>query len=179
MAIQLDFKAAQINRTVAYRDTAISEDIVDGTYNSTNKLPVTAGVEYRLEIGTAARHFKNGFNSKTGITMLFDIDNDKAVYSEVYDTPTILALPNCLFQPSAASAGECIIKCYVDETSPILHDQAIVSYKGISPEKMGDIFQYYLGDEVGYQLKTKGVYFTFTFDHNGNMWDMSLNHNVI
>lgn len=171
---KLSFTTAQINKALSYVISPISEDIVDGTNNVSNKLAVTAGVEYRLSIGTPTRHKKNGFNSNTGITKIYDIDLDKSVYNEFADTENIEAFPNCIFQPGAASSGECIIRCYVDETVPIFHDQAIVSYKGTTPEKMGDNFTFYLGSETGYDLKNKGVYFTFQFDHNGHIWDKAL-----
>lgn len=173
------YNTTEADFATALRLSPPIEDIVDSTYSSSNKLAVESGTEYRLSIGSTARHFKGGFNDNTGVTMMFDITNDKAVYSEIYDTPIIDALPSCIFQPSSASAGECIIRAYVDENSPILHDQAIVGYKGNSPEKMGDIFKYYLGSEAGYDLKNKGIYFTFEFDHNGLLWDMSLLHHLI
>lgn len=178
MAYQLNITGADLTKVINQKYTPPSEDMVDGVYTSGSPLAITAGVEYRLSFDDAnlARHFTNGFNSYTGITKMYDFDSDVALYEDFMDTPTIVALPNCYFEPSAASPGECIIRMYVNETSPILHDQAIVGYQGAAPEKMGDLFSYYLGDEVGYQLKSKGIYFTFEFTHNGNMFDMGLYH---
>lgn len=172
--MNLPFTGDQVKKILAYRNTPPTSDIVDGTYNNASPLAVTAGVEYRLTIGTPARVFTNGFNSNTGITTMHDIVNDIGIYSEFIDTPNIQLLPNCYFKPTSANSGECIIRMYVNETSPILHDQAKVGYQGVIYEKMGDLFSFYLGDEVGYQIKSKGIYFTFEFSHNGNVKDMAL-----
>lgn len=178
---KLDFTAAQVNKAIAYRMTPISEDVVDGVYVTGSERAIVADTEYRLTFDSAnyARHATNGFSGLTGITSLYDSTNDVFSYSDVQDTATVMALPNCWFTPSAANAGECLIRMYVNETSPILHDQAIVNYQGTTSEKMGDIFMWYLGDETGYQIKSKGVYFTFEFEHNGTMVDQGMFHCII
>ena len=53
-------------------------------------------------------------------------------------------------------------------------DQAIVSFKGTDYEKMGDLFSFYLGEETEYDVKNKGVYFTFEFSLSGTMIDQGM-----
>lgn len=168
------FNTVEADIATAYRLTPPSEDIVDGTYNVGNKLSYTAGVEQRLTIGAAARHKKNGFNDNTGISMIFDIDNDVAIFSEFYDTPVIISKPNCFFQPSASNEGYCTIRVYVNETSPLLLDESRVVYKGNTPAKISTLFSFYIGSETGFDIKNKGVFLTFEFDHDGEIWDMAL-----
>jgi hypothetical protein len=172
----INFTAAQLEKAAAYRLTPPTSDIVDGQYTSGSPKAITAGVEYRMDFDEAQllRNFSNGFTTQTGVTKMYDFTNKVGYYQEIEDTPTIVALPNCLFIPSSANAGECIIRMYVNETAPILHDQAIVGYKGIVAEKMGDLFSFYLGDEAGYQIKSKGAYFTFEFEHNGSQYTEAL-----
>lgn len=178
MAHQLTVSGAELDKVIAYRYHPPMEDIVDGVYTISSPLAVSSGTEYRLTFDDSnlARYYSNGLTSESGITRMYDYENNVAVYNELLDTPIVVALPNCWFQPSSANSGECVIRMYVNETSPILHDQAIVGFQGTSYEKMGDLFSYYLGDEVGYQLKSKGVYFTFEFTHDGNLRDMALFH---
>ena len=178
MAYQLPFTGDTIKKIASYRATPPAQDLVDGVYTDASPRAITSGVEYKLifDSGNLAREFSNGFSDNTGITTMWNFTDNVTSYSELLDTPTMVALPNCYFQPSSANAGDCIIRMYVNETSPILMDQAIVGYKGTTYEKMGDLFSYYLGDEAGFQVKTKGVYFTFEFEHNGNMKDMGIFH---
>lgn len=171
---QSKYNVYEADIATAYRLHPPYEDIVDGTYNSTNKLAIIADTEYRLSITTIARIKQNGFGVESGITEMFSVVDDKGVYSEFYNSPIIVDKPNCMFQPTVASAGFCTINVYVDETSPILIDQAVLAYKGSVPTKMATLFSYYLGNEVGFDIKNKGVYFTFSFTHNGDLWDMSL-----
>jgi len=178
MAYQLNITGDELKKAVNLRVTPPTQDIVNGNYTDAAPLAVTAGTEYRLTFDDTnlARNFTNGFNTNTGITTMYDFTEDVAIYSDFVDTPTIVALPNLYFKPTAANAGECIIRMYVNETSPIQHDQATVSYQGAIYDKMGDLFSYYLGDEVGYQIKSKGIYFTFEFSHDGDVKDMGLFH---
>lgn len=176
MVIQSVHTIEEIDKSISYRLTPPTYDIVDGVYITGNTLPVNQGQQYRLVFDSQnlAREFSNGFSSKTGITKMYDFDNNVSYFQEFNDTPTIVALPNCYFKPSASSEGECIIRCFVNEPSPILLDQAIVGFKGQVYEKMGDLFSFYLGDEIGFQLKTKGIYFTFEFTLAGELKDMGL-----
>ena len=167
----------QTKRSVHYRLTPPTCDLVSNQYTNAAPLSIVAGTEYRMnfDLANLARSFNNGFNANTGITRMYDFVNHVSIFDEFNDTPTIVSLPNVYFKPSTASKGECLISCYVNETVPILHDQAIVGFQGTIYEKMGDLFSFYLGNEVGYQLKSKGVYFTFIFDHNGQAKDFALN----
>lgn len=178
MAYQLNITGNTLRKLVNYRYTPPSQDIVDGVYTDSSPRSITAGTEYKLVFDDTnlAREFTNGFNDYTGITTMYDFTNNVTSYGEFLDTQTVVSLPNCYFQPSSANAGECIIRMYVNEDTPIQMDQAIVGYQGLSYEKMGDLFSYYLGSETGYDVKNKGVYFTFEFEHSGNMKDMGLFH---
>lgn len=167
---------SQFKRAIHYRLTQPTLDMTDSVYTLASPLAVTANDTIRLTFSedSLLRNFKNGLNTNTGISKLYNFTDNTTDWSEFEDTPTIVLFPNVLFKPASANEGKCIINCYVNESAPILHDQAIVDYKGTVYEKMGDLFSVYAGAESGYDVKNKGVYFTFSFSHDGLLYSKSL-----
>jgi len=172
----IPFTGQQLIRTLSYRHQQPISDIVDGEFTLASPMTVTAGVEYFLTFDPLqlARNFENGMNVNSGISTLFDFDNNVTNWSEFEDTPMMVIEPNVIYKPNAANAGNCIIRIYANETSLIQFNQAIIDFKGGVFEKMSTLFSIYAGDETGFDIKNKGVKCSFEFSLDGLMHSMAL-----
>ena len=82
---QLNYTTAEINKTIAYRNTPPAYDVVDGVYITGNTRAIIADTEYKLEFtGALAREFSNGFNSNSGISKMWDFTDNVTSLTEFF-----------------------------------------------------------------------------------------------
>ena len=151
MAIQLDFSADEINKTIGGRLYSPIQDVVGNNYTSAATLPLLPNTEVNFLCNGAIRNFKN---LPSHITNMWDTVNNKTVLTEFQDTPEIVANVSFMIDPSASSEGIVTISAYVNEAVPLLIKSTNVHFKGIT-EKLTGLLTFYAGSETGFDNKTK------------------------
>lgn len=153
------------------------KNIIDGRYNSfretvygTNSTTVTADTEF-LFVNNGAT--SSEVTSPDYITSRWDTTNSKMAIPEEYDTPTYVFDMASTYTPSGANLGSVMLRVYVDEsgTRDFSTDPNIRTYTGIQKGTglVSIIATWFFGDNVGYDAKNKGVYFTLEFENAGTL----------
>jgi hypothetical protein len=144
------------------------EDQSDDQYTTSNRQAVTAGQEYDFTT-TGTPYSKQ--NLPSHITGLFN--GASFTFSQVLDTPMYAARVQMNFAPSTAAEGYMEFKLYIFESTPVLI-QTIRSYYKASDTRLEALFTFYVGSEVGYDIKGKGAYITYTPKHSGHVYDRGI-----
>lgn len=166
-----------IGQTQANIIKSINQDIVqpwhdcaDNAYVTGAKQAVTGGVEYDFA-ANALPYEKTNF--PTHITKLWDKVNNLAVFTEVLDSPMYVARIQMNFLPGTSAEGYMEFKAYINETVPILFQTIRVAYKTVD-SRMEALFSFYVGAETGYDIKAKGLKFTYTPKTTGGVYDRGI-----
>lgn len=167
---QLDLTTDEINKTLNGRYYNPLQDVSGNDYTIGSPLVMSADTEYDFLCNGAIRNFKN-FPSH--ITNIWDTVNHKATFSNFLDTPVMVFTLRFKFDPDVASSGLITINPYVDETVPILFKPVTVPYKA-TITNVSALVTIYIGDEVGFDVKNKGVDFKITSSGAGIAYDPSI-----
>ncbi len=145
-------------------------DCADNAFVTGSKQAVTAANEYAFEVN-GLPYEKTNFPSH--ITKLWDKTANKAVFTETLDSPVYVARLQMNFLPGTAAEGYMEFKAYINETVPVLFQTIKVAYKA-TDTRLEALFAFYVGSETGYNIKTKGVIFTYTPKTNGSVYDRGI-----
>jgi len=170
MAIQLDFSADEINKTIGGRLYSPIQDVVGTDYTVGIPLTMTGGSEYPFACNGVTRNFKN---LPSHITNMWDTVSNKTVLNEFLDTPEIVANLSFMIDPAASKEGIVTISAYVNETVPLLIKSINVHFKG-DIEKLTGLLTFYTGSETGFDIKNKGVIFTVESSLGAEIYDTSI-----
>lgn len=146
------------------------QDVVGDNYTSGSPLAMTGGVEYDFVCNGNTREFTS-FPSY--ITNIWNTTTNIATFPDFINTQMMQADISFTFDPSTATAGNIYVKVYVNETVPILISQKSQKYKS-TPEPVTITLTFYTGDETGFDVKNKGVFFKVESDANGDLYDTSI-----
>lgn len=166
----LNYSVDEINKILDGRLHSPIEDIVGDDYTSASPLSMTAGTEYRFICNGNLRNFKN---FPDHITEIWNSTASLATFSEFLDTPEMVSNIQFDFDPDAAAAGTLTLKIYVNETVPILLKSYTVSYKALA-DRYTILGTFYIGEEIGFDVKNKGIFYTISSSANGELFDPAL-----
>ena len=170
MAIQLDFSADEINKTIGGRLYSPIQDVVGNNYTSAATLQLLPNTSLSFLCNGAIRNFKN---LPSHITNMWDTVNNKVVLNEFQDTPAIGTNLSFMIDPATSAEGIVTISAYVDETVPLLIKSTNVHFKG-DVEKLTGSIKFYAGSETGFDVKNKGVIFTLESNVGAEVYDTSI-----
>ena len=145
-------------------------DCADNAYTSASKQAVTAGQTYDFT-ANCLPYEKTNFPSH--ITKLWDKVTNLVTLIEVLDSPVFVARVQMNFLPDTSAEGYMEFKAYVNETVPILIQSITIAYKG-TDTRLEALFSFYVGSETGYDIKGKGLKFTYKPKTNGKVYDRGI-----
>ena len=101
---------------------------------------------------------------------MWDKTTNTAVFTGVVDTPLYVARIQFTFLPGTAAEGVMQFRAYINETVPVLIQQIRNTFK-TTESRMEALFAFYLGSETGYDVKGKGMKFTYSSSRAGQVYD--------
>lgn len=168
----IKFTSAEVEKVLDGRYNSFRQAILDATYTSGSPLALSASTETLLTNDAA------GFNVVTAPTYIasrWSVANSKLAVPDELDNPTYVNDLQFTFDPTVASAGTVTIRVYIDEsgtrnfgTDPLIRTYS-VDYKAIA-EVVSVISTWYMGDDVGFDAKNNGVYFTVEASGAGDLY---------
>lgn len=164
------YTRVEVDKILDGRLHSFIESIADTTHTSVSPQAITAGVEYRYTNDKGQINKQIHPDYLEGQT--WDSTNNKQTFEDELNTPVYVMDLKFTFDPSVSASGIVTIKAYIDEDTPFLISSSTAPYKG-SPEQISKLIDFYIGDDTGYDTKNNGVYFTLTFDANGDLYDKS------
>lgn len=167
---QLNFYTSDIEKILDGRLHSPIQDCVGDNYTIGSPMTVLANTEYPFECNAATRNYKV-FPSH--ITNIWDETLNVATFEDFLNTPEIVATPSFTFNPTVSANGNITVRMYINETVPVLLRTTTTNYKAIA-EEVFSLFTFYAGEESGYDIKNKGVYFTFESEFAGELYDTSI-----
>lgn len=159
-----------LKKIVTTQGTTPWHDGADDAYTTSSRQTIVAGTEYDFECNNLARHEDN---FPEHITELWDTTDNVATFVEELDTPVYVARVQLNFVPTIAAAGTIELSAYVNETVPLLVDTSLINYKA-SDTRATALFTFYIGSETGFDLKNKGIKFTYTMSGAGEVYDRGI-----
>lgn len=168
---KINFTSSELNKVIDGRFHSPIQDVVDDAFTLGSEQSISANTEYTFASNGNVRnkkvlpaHISNMWNTSTNI----------ATFEDFLNTPEIVANVQFKFDPSDSSEGLVTVRVYVNETTPLLIKTNTIDYKGASDEPLTALLTFYAGEEVGFDVKNKGVFFTYEFSSNGNLWDRAI-----
>lgn len=161
---------------------AIVEKILDGRYHNPihdvsgddytvgSPLTVNASTEYSFTCNGNVRNFTE-FPSH--ITSLWNTSTNLFLCPDFLDTPVLVFTVRFKFDPDVAAPGTITVNPYVNETVPVKFKPVNVPYKATITD-VSALVTIYLGEETGFDVKNKGVFFKFESTGAGVMYDPSI-----
>lgn len=170
---QLSFTTAEIEKVLDGRYNTFRQAILDGQYTLASPRALLASTEVVLTNNAA---LTNSVTSPTYITSRWSTSNSKISMPEELDNPTYVNDLTFTFDPTSASAGEGTIRLYIDEsgTRNFATDPLIRSYPfdfKAAPEPVSVISTWFFGEDVGFDAKNNGVYFTVEVSLAGDLYE--------
>ena len=166
----LKFTANQIDQILDEQYKTPLQDVSGDNYTSGSPLAMSADTEYDFVCNGNVRNFTN---FPEHVTSLWDTTNDICVPDELLDTPVLVFTVRFKFDPTVAAAGTITVNPYVNETVPIKFKPVTVPYKATLTD-VSALVTIYLGEETGFDVKNKGVFFKFEASGAGDMYDSSI-----
>lgn len=167
---QLPFTGDQLTKILDEQYKTPIQDVVGDNYTSGVPLAVSAATEYDFECNGNTRNFTN---LPDHVTSLWNTSTNICVPSELLDTPVLVFTVRFKFDPTVAAAGTITVNPYVNESVPIKFKPVTVPYKA-SLTDVSALVTIYLGDDTGFDVKNKGVFFKFESTGAGDMYDPSI-----
>lgn len=161
---------ADIKKSMNQDITQPWHDCNDNAYTSASKQSVSAGQEYAFENNGLAYE---ATNFPTHITKLWDKTTHKCYFNEVLDTPMYVAKVAMNFLPGVSAESYMEVFAYIDETVPIKIGSIRLPYKA-TDSRLEALFTFYIGTVSGYDLKAKGLKFTYKPQTNGQVYNRSI-----
>lgn len=165
----------KINQTTATIQKLINtmyhtpmQDLVDGLHTVSSPQAIVGGVETRFTNNGVIRNY---FNGPSHITSIWNTTTNVASFANEMNNPMYVIRIELTVDP--AGVGTMEFKLYINDTVPKLIQTASAAFKNnIARESI--LFTFYLGEEVGYDVKNNGVYLTITPDVNVDVYDKTL-----
>ena len=167
---QLKYNTSDINKILDGRYHSPIQDVVGSDWTVGSPLALLAETPVVFQCNGAIR------NKKTfpdHITNIWNTSTNIATFSEFLNTPEIVANVNMTLDPSASSEGILTTSVWVNEDVPILIKSTNVHFKG-DIEKVTALLTFYAGEETGFDVKNKGVFFTVESSLGTLAYDMSV-----
>lgn len=162
---KLKFSTADINKLLDGRYNNFKESVIGD-----NTIAVTANTEF-LFVNNGASEIK--ITSPEYITSRWDFTNSKISMPEELDSPSYVIDISPYFTPSTGSEGAVTMRIYIDEsgTRDYTSDPLIRTYnvRQKGADLVSIVGTWFFGDDVGFDAKNNGVYFTLEFENNGTI----------
>lgn len=167
---QVNFTTDEINKLLDGRYHSPIQDVVGDLWTVGSPLPLLAGTPVEFQCNGNIRNKKI---LPDHITNIWDTTTNRATFENFLNTPEIVANVSMVIDPSASSEGYLTVGVWVDEDTPILIKSTNIYFKG-DIEKVTALLTFYAGDETGFDVKNKGVFFTIESTLAASVYDMSL-----
>jgi hypothetical protein len=167
---QLPFTGAQIQKILDEQYMTPLQDVTGDDYTVGAPLAVSASTEYDF---TCNGNIRNFTNLPAHVTSLWNTSTSICLGAELLDTPVLVLTVRFKFDPTVAAAGNITVNPYVNETVPIKFKPVTVPYKA-TLTAVSALVTIYLGDETGFDVKNKGIFFKFESTGAGEMYDPSI-----
>lgn len=170
MAVQSKYNITEIDMLLDGRYHSPIQDLVGNDYTIGSRLSMTADNEYTFLCNGSIRNFKS---FPDHITNIWNTSTNIATFPDFMNTVEIVANVSFNFAPSAAAAGILTLTPYVNEDTPIAIKNYTASFKAID-NRYTILATFYTGDDTGFDVKNKGVFFTISSSANGEMYNPSI-----
>jgi len=169
MGYLLPFTGDEVCKVIDGRFHSPLQDLAGDDYTSGvgERLEVAASTEYDFTCNGAVRNF---IEMPSHIASLWNTSTSLFLAPDFLDTPVIVFTVRFKFDPTVSAAGIMTINPYVNETVPIKFKPVSVPYKGALTD-VSALVTIYLGSEIGFAVKSKGVFFRFESTGAGEMYD--------
>jgi hypothetical protein len=137
----------------------------------TNSIAIEASTPTRFAVNGLARNVSEG---PAYMTDRWDTVSNKMTAITEYDSPVYVANLSFIWTPDASSAGDFVVRLYIDDTTPKLISTYSASYKGAVAIPKNILATWYWGSEAGYDAKNDGIYFEVEFEHAGDLTSPAL-----
>ena len=170
MAYFSKFTGNQIDTILDEQYKSPLQDVIGDDYTTSSRLSMVAGTEYSFVCNGNVRNFTN---LPDHVTSLWHTTNNICVPSELLDTPVLVFTVRFTFNPTVAAAGIVTLHPYVNETVPVEFKPVNVPYKA-SEARVSALVTIYLGEETGFDVKNKGVFFKVSTSGAGELYDPNI-----
>jgi hypothetical protein len=159
------FSGADIDKILDGRLHSPIQDVIGDNWTSTpgEELIMAAGQKYRFRCNG---NIRNKLILPEHLTAMWDTDADITTFSDMLNTPMMVFSLGGFFIPDTASEGLFTATSYVNETTPIPFKPRSTAFKSTPSEVSVSPF-IYTGDDVGFDVKNKGVYFEIEVSKSG------------
>lgn len=167
---QLKFPTATIDKLLDEQYQTPIQDCVGNNYTQAAPLNTVANTPYTFEVNGATRNAKF---LPAHITNIWDTVNNRATFAEFINVPEIVANVQFTFEPTNAQAGTITLDVYVNEAVPVIMKSYTVSYKA-ETQRYTVVSTFYASPSVGFDVKTKGVFFRVRTSGAGKLYDTAI-----
>lgn len=165
---KLKISGALLDNLLATSQHPAWQDAVDSADTSVSPQILSSGLEQDFNVDGLVR---NETSFPSHITQLYNPATGVAKFSEEIDSPLYVIRVSCTIDP--ASQGELTFKLNVNDAVPKALQTSTVNFKNAMTVKSA-IFTFYLGSEVGYDVKNDGVFISVVSDVNADIYDKSI-----
>lgn len=159
---QTQFQDMQARQLTPFRQDVVGD----------NTINILANTETKIIVNGNAR---NDAQAPAYMTDRWDTVTSIMKATSEYDGPTYVGNVSFIWTPAASSEGEALIRVYINDAIPKLIGTYDKSYKGASAIPRNVVTTWYWGDDVGYDAKNDGIYFTVEFEHAGTLTSPGVN----
>lgn len=158
---QTQFQDMMARNLTPFRQDVVGDDTINILVSGETKLLVNGNT-------------RNSVQAPSYMTDRWDTVTSIMKATAEYDHPTYVADIGFVWNPAASSEGVAKVRVYINDASPKLIRTYSFNYKGSSSDPVNILATWYWGDEVGFDAKNDGVYFTIEFEHEGTVTSPSV-----
>lgn len=169
MSSFLPYTGATIRNILGKATNPFKQDIQDGTYTTSNRYALVAGVPRRFKLDGTLR---NVIQNPAYMTNSYDGVTDTFKATTEMDSPFYGGDLSWKWDPTSANPCDIVIRIWINDAVPKLiksYHQTAVS----TLETYNQPITWYWGTETGYDAKNDGIYFEIESSIGGEVYDMA------
>lgn len=166
----LPFTVAEITKILDGRLNSPIQDVVDDVDTTSSRKSIAADTPYTFTSNGGVRNHKM---LPAHITNIWDTASSIASFSEFMGVPEMVANIQFMFDPSSAVAGNITVSVWVHESVPVLMKSVVTPFKS-AETRVTSLITFYAGEATEFDVKNKGVFFTYEMSAAGELWDRAI-----